>query len=65
MGLFTDKFVKNKDAKFWITLIVDVFIIFYLTFVFLSVKAEWNKGFDDCSRQACIICMNQSPVIFP
>lgn len=60
MGVLTDLLVKkglmNRDTKFWITIIIDVVIIFVFIFLALNIKAEWQRGFDECFNKACAYC---------
>jgi len=51
IGLFTDYIIKNKDTKFWITLVLDIIIISALIFFAFKIKGEYQRGFEDCWKQ--------------
>ena len=56
IGLYTDFIVKNPKLKFWITVSLDVLIIFSLLFFAFKIKGEYQKGWDACWNQSCAIC---------
>jgi len=44
MGYLTNKYVKDKNKKFWIQIGIDIFLIIMLMVVGMLARAEFDNG---------------------
>jgi len=57
MGILRDALIKDKDKKFWITLVIDAFIIVFFVYLALNLKSEYMNGYNDGLKEACKACL--------
>jgi hypothetical protein len=61
MGFLTDfVFKTGKDKKFWITLISDIALIIVFIWFALTQKGVYVQGYDDCKKDACVLCLYET-----
>ena len=56
MGLLTEKLIKDVNKRYLVLMIMDVVLIIALLYFSFKIKGEWQKGFDECKKQACAVC---------
>jgi hypothetical protein len=60
MGYLTNKYVKDKNKKFWIQTAIDIFLIMMLIFVGISARAEFDNGARFMLKNVPAYCINQT-----
>ena len=62
MGLLRDRYIKDPNKKFWVTLAIDIFIIALLITVVLYAKGEFENGYNYC-RERCLVYGGEELII--
>lgn len=57
MGMLRDLLIKNPDKKFWVQVALDVIILVYFLYLGLSLGNEFNRGYEACAVNSCVLCM--------
>jgi hypothetical protein len=60
MGLIVNRYVHNKDKKFYIVIAVDILIIAILILVGLYARGEFENGYKFCLRNVPAYCINDT-----
>jgi len=63
MGYLLNKYVKSKERRELILMILDIILIIIFIWFALNCRHEWEAGYNYCKQIACRICANMTHIV--